>query len=70
MPKPIMNLDEVEFDDVEETASAGGSTLAYDVITDQYTYVWKTDKAWAGTCRELLVRFVDGQIHIARFQFR
>jgi len=40
------------------------------VTTDQYTYVWKTNKAWAGTCRELLVRFVDGTIHVARFQFR
>jgi len=57
-------------DDVEEAAAAGGSTLAYDVTTDQYTYVWKTNKAWAGTCRELLVRFVDGTIHVARFQFR
>ena len=24
-----------------------------DAATDQYNYVWKTDKAWAGTCRQL-----------------
>ena len=57
-------------DDVEEAATAGGSTLAGPRDYQPYTYVWKTDKAWAGTCRELLVRFVDGTIHVARFQFR
>jgi len=32
-------------------------------------YVWKTDSAWAGTCRQLLVTLNDGTQHIAYFQF-
>jgi len=31
-------------DDVEETATAGSSSLSYDATTDQYVYVWKTGK--------------------------
>jgi hypothetical protein len=36
----------------------------------QYIYVWKTDKAWASTCRQLDVKFVDGTMYSARFQFK
>ena len=54
-------------DAVEETVSAGGSGLSYDAVTEQYTFVWKTDKAWANTCLELQVKFADGQLHTARF---
>jgi len=36
-------------DAIEQTVAAGGSSLSYDVIRDTYTYVWKTDKSWAGT---------------------
>ena len=35
----------------------------------EYVYVWKSDKAWAGTCRRLDVTFVDGTQHIASFKF-
>lgn len=56
-------------DDIEETVTAGASSLVYDALTDRYTYVWKTDKAWAGTCRELQVRFDDGTTRTAKFQF-
>jgi hypothetical protein len=38
-------------DSVESTVTAGGSSLTYDPTRDQYTYVWKTEKAWAGQCR-------------------
>ena len=47
-------------DGVEQTMSAGGSGLTYDPASDLYTYVWKTDKAWAGTCRQLVLSFADG----------
>lgn len=47
-------------DGIEETVSAGGSSLRYDANTDQYIYTWKTDKAWAATCRQLVLRFNDG----------
>jgi hypothetical protein len=36
----------------------------------RYTYHWKTDKAWAGTCRQLIVKLVDGTYHRANFSFR
>ncbi len=57
-------------DDIEQTVTAGSSSLAYDPLTDQYTYVWKTDKAWTGTCRQLVVKFVDGTSHLANFRFK
>jgi uncharacterized protein len=56
-------------DDVEATVTAGGSSLKYDATTNQYTYVWKTDKTWGGTCRLLTVKLVDGSEHLAYFNF-
>ena len=50
--------------------TAGSSSLSYDPITDQYTYVWKTDKKWAGKCRVLTVQLDDGTPHLAYFQFK
>ena len=55
--------------DVVPTVTAGNSQLSYDPSTDTYTYVWKTDKAWAGTCRRLFVTFADGSVHTADFSF-
>src|SRR6266508_2175351 len=55
-------------DGIEETVAAGSSSLSYDASTDQYSYVWKTDKAWAGTCRQLVVKLNDGTSHRANFQ--
>ena len=55
--------------DVEETTSAGSSSLSYNAASDQYTYVWKTDSAWAGTCRQLTVTLSDGTTHTAKFKF-
>lgn len=54
----------------EQTATAGGSSLTYDPLTDQYNYVWKTDDAWGGTCRQLVVVLKDGSVHMANFQFK
>jgi hypothetical protein len=56
-------------DDIEETVTAGSSALSYDATTDMYTYVWKTDKAWAATCRQLMMKFKDGSDHRATFSF-
>jgi hypothetical protein len=53
---------------VEDTVTAGQSTLQYDASLDQYTYVWKTDKRWAGTCRQLEVKLADGNSHRASFK--
>jgi hypothetical protein len=55
---------------IEETVNAGGSTLSYSAGSDQYNYVWKTDKNWKGTCRVLVVKFTGGSQHFAKFRFR
>jgi hypothetical protein len=55
---------------VEETTGAGSSSLTYDAGSDRYHYIWKTDSAWAGTCRELTVTLRDGSMHTAKFKFR
>ena len=57
-------------DGVEQTVTAGESSLQYDPASDVYTYVWKTDKAWAGTCRHLVVRFADFTSQYATFTFK
>jgi hypothetical protein len=54
---------------VQPTTAAGGSGLAYDPVTDTYTYPWKTMKSWAGTCRRLTVTLADGTVHEALFRF-
>ena len=55
--------------DIEDTVTAGKSSLSYDTATDQYIYVWKTDKIWANTCRKLVVLLNDGTYHEAYFTF-
>jgi Tol biopolymer transport system component len=55
---------------IEETVSAGGSSLSYDAAADVYSYVWKTNKAWKGTCRILALRLTDGGTHFAKFRFK
>ncbi len=57
-------------DDVEETETAGGSSLSYDSATDRYKYVWKTESSWKNTCRQLTVTLRDGTVHIASFKFK
>jgi hypothetical protein len=55
---------------IEETVTAGESSLNYDATADQYIYVWKTEKAWAGKCRQLVVKLIDGTYHRANFEFK
>jgi hypothetical protein len=45
------------------TETAGASRLAYDASSDSYAYTWKTQKDWGGSCRELLLEFIDGSRH-------
>ena len=54
-------------DTVEETVTAGGSSLSYDAVADRYIYVWKTQKTWAGKCGKLTVTLNDGSTHSASF---
>ena len=56
-------------DTIESTVPTTSNTLTYDPVGDRYTYVWKTAKAWAGTCRVLTIEFVDGTTVEALFRF-
>lgn len=57
-------------DAIEQTVTAGASSLSYDAATDQYTYVWKTDKFWANTCRTFVLKLNDGSYHRVDFKFK
>lgn len=59
----------VPTDPIETTVTAGESTLTYDPSTGQYSYVWKTDRTWAG-CRQFTLTLDDGSQHTALFKFR
>ena len=34
-----------------------------------YTFLWKTEKRWAGDCRQLLMKLDDGTLHAVEVQF-
>jgi hypothetical protein len=55
------------------TVASGGSGLNYDSTVNppigQYVYPWKTEKAWADSCRVLEVKLNDGTSHLAYFHF-
>ena len=55
---------------LEPTETSGHSGLTFNHRTGKYQYVWKTDSAWAGTCREVIVKLKDGTEFRARFSFR
>ena len=57
-------------DAIEQTVTAGGSSLSYDPATNTYTYVWKTESSWKNSCRTLIVRLSDGTEHAANFKFK
>jgi hypothetical protein len=55
---------------IEVTVTAGSSSLSYNATTNQYNYVWKTERSWRGMCRMLVVRFNDSTEHLAKFRFK
>jgi len=56
--------------EIAATESSGHSGLSYDASTDAYTYAWKTEKAWANTCRELVIKLKDATVWTATLRFR
>ncbi|NUO65614.1 MAG: hypothetical protein HOQ34_18790, partial [Gemmatimonadaceae bacterium] len=52
------------------TETPGKSGLTYDAASQTYAIVWRTDKGWAGSCRQLALTLADGSTHTARFEFR
>ncbi|GAB3379016.1 hypothetical protein GCM10027432_03780 [Lysobacter fragariae] len=59
-----------EGDAIEETYTAGNSSLQFDPGSNQYIYVWKTEKSWVGQCRILQVKLKDGTTRTALFKFK
>lgn len=57
-------------EDVDEETTTSPSGLQYDADSGQYVYVWKTQKSWAGTCRQFTLRLADGTDHVALFKFK
>jgi hypothetical protein len=55
-------------DDIEATTTSPAG-LTYDAASGQYTYVWKTDKAWAGKCGTFELGLTDNSDHHALFKF-
>jgi hypothetical protein len=54
---------------VEQTLDLRGSRLEINRRTGEYRYDWKTSESWAGSCRKLVVKLVDGSKHEALFRF-
>jgi hypothetical protein len=52
-----------------DSSPAAGS-LSYNAGPDRYTFAWATDKAWAGSCKELMLTLHDGTTHSAYASFR
>jgi hypothetical protein len=50
--------------------TAGASGLTYDAATDTYTYVWKTNKAWALKTGRFELTLSDGTTHAFDVNFR
>ena len=59
--------------DLERVARAAQGkrkgAFEYDRRSDKYVMLWRTDKKWAGTCREFVLKLDDGSVHTARFEF-
>jgi hypothetical protein len=51
------------------TTSSGFAALKLDAASGEYLLQWKTDKAWADSCREVSVAFNDGTTQRALFAF-
>jgi uncharacterized protein len=54
----------------EDATGTGSTGFRYDPADDQYLFNWKTDRAWAGECKALVLTLQDGTYAIAEFEFR
>jgi len=56
--------------DADEPARAqGGKGFTYDARHNEYSFDWKVDKSWKGTCRVFVLGLADGTTHNVAFQF-
>ena len=56
--------------DAIEATTTSNSGLTYDASADQYTYVWKTSKSWAGKCYEFELGLNDDTSHVFEMELR
>ena len=54
---------------VAAAAKTASPRLTYNADTDLYTFVWKTSRSWAGSCREFVISLDDGSSYTANFEF-
>lgn len=54
----------------ESQTAAAAEPFQYDPAADEYKFVWKTSKALAGTCQQLVLQLDDGMEYRAYFSFR
>jgi hypothetical protein len=52
-----------------DSSTAVGS-LSYSPGPDRYTFMWQSQKSWAGSCNEFLLVLRDGTTHAALVSFR
>jgi hypothetical protein len=56
--------------DPVETTASGDSGLRFDPATNEYLYIWKTEKTQAGKCYIFLLNLNDGRQYRANFSLR
>jgi hypothetical protein len=67
--RPVACEAKAPVNDVEGLIGVRGGVLLHRPRTRSYTYLWKTDPRWAGTCQELSLELSDGSVHRATFRF-
>lgn len=55
--------------DVDQVGSKRRPAFDYSRRRDEYVLLWRTERRWAGTCREFVLKLDDGSVHTARFEF-
>jgi hypothetical protein len=71
MPREgVETMQRLDVDAIEQTVAASASGLTYGSSAGQYTYTWKTQKNWKGSCRQLEMKFNDGSVLRANFKFK
>ena len=43
--------------------------LSYDRRKKRYVFVWQTERRWAGSCRQFMLKLKDGTVRRADFKF-
>lgn len=68
--QPVDCADGTAIGEATPADGPGASDLEYAPEDQRYTYVWKTDRAWAGSCRTLVLGLDDATNHEVRFALR